>query len=498
MLSIVLTGSTMILLGIRTFQASRKGTGYWASGLFVCAASFLLLGFRGDLPPFSSIVLANLGISTGFLMLLRGVLIFTDQRPLWILEIIVTLIMTVLFWYFTYIHESVASRIVVVSSTVSLISFIASATLFRKKKAAWQNAAKGAAILFGINGAYMAFRAGITLQAGDISSFMDAGDFQALAFIVLTFFFTGITFSFIWMNYSALEGQWHTMLNAVRHCSSSIMVTDVHGDIEYVNPIFTEKTGYPFDEVVGKNPRFLKSGETQAEEYKQLWETITSGRTWRGEFHNKTKDGTLFWESASIAPVITKDGKVSHFVGVKEDITQRKQMEKQLNYLATHDTLTDLPTRRMVMDRLSRALIIAGRNKTMAAVIFADLDEFKTVNDTLGHEAGDQVLKEVANRFLSTLREADTVARIGGDEFMIVLTSITDQSGAARVAKKLIEAIDQPFRLGNQEVTIGVSLGIAVFPFHGKEPTVLVNQADKAMYAVKGKGKNNFQFAEKR
>ena len=189
------------------------------------------------------------------------------------------------------------------------------------------------------------------------------------------------------MTQASLESEFRIISLAVSHSASSVIITDTNGSIRYVNPAFTEKTGYLSSELIGKNPRILRSGETTREEYAVLWKTLSTGDTWRGVFHNRKKNGDLFWEMASISPVKQRNGTISHYVSVQEDITALKNAEERILHMANHDALTGLPTLRLAMDRLVSALAIAKRNKKKITILFIDLDGFKTLNDTLGHNS---------------------------------------------------------------------------------------------------------------
>ena len=282
---------------------------------------------------------------------------------------------------------------------------------------------------------------------------------------------------------------------AVEHTPASVLITGVDGTIEYVNLKFTEVTGFDRDYAIGKTPGIIKSGETPVAVYEDLWQAITSGREWHGELLNRKKSGELYWENVAILPIISNSGEIIHFVSLQEDITKRKQAEDHLKHLANHDHLTGLPSLRLCKDRLFGAVASARRNKTMAALMFIDLDGFKAVNDTFGHETGDRLLKEVAARLTACVREVDTVARIGGDEFLIVLTDVTARSGVEKVAKSVIRAIDRPFLLRGRTAGVGASIGIALYPNHGEKPEDLLKKADEAMYRVKRRGKNSYGFA---
>ncbi len=403
---------------------------------------------------------------------------------------------------------------------------------------------------------------------------------------------------------------------ALEQSPASVIITDTNGTIEYVNPRFEQITGYTSKEAIGQNPRILKSGSKSQEEYKHLWDTIKSGKEWRGQFHNKRKDGSIFWESASISPIRGEDGSVTHFIAVKEDITDRKRAEDQLRMNATvfettsegimvtdednriktvnpaftqitgyqaeevigrdpsilnsgrhdksfyqqmwkqlrergswsgeiwnrrkdgnvfpewlslvalkdnddnikeyiavfsditrrkqdeehirrqahFDALTGLPNRFLLFDRLDQAIISARREKWMLAMLFIDLDRFKSVNDTLGHPVGDDLLNAVAERLHTSVREADTVARFGGDEFVILLQDITEVNAAAIVADKIIQELSQPFLLQEREIFIGASIGITLYPNDAEDTATLLRNADMAMYRAKDAGRNRYQF----
>ncbi|MBF0516275.1 MAG: EAL domain-containing protein [Nitrospirae bacterium] len=281
---------------------------------------------------------------------------------------------------------------------------------------------------------------------------------------------------------------------AVEQSLSSIIITDKHGNIEFVNQKFTETTGYTLAEVKGKNPSILKSGKHPPEFYKRLWDTITSGKEFRADVCNRKKDGTLYWEFQSIAPIKDTLGNITHFIAVKIDDTERKHAEERLKQLAHFDMLTGLPNRSLYEDRLRQTLLQAKRTDFNFAVMFLDLDKFKYVNDTLGHHIGDLLLKEVAQRLKESVRESDTVARMGGDEFQILLSKITKPGDAATIAEKIIKSISEPFILNAQQCNIGVSIGISVFPDNGDNMELLTKNADMAMYQVKEHGKNSFKF----
>jgi two-component system NtrC family sensor kinase len=422
------------------------------------------------------------------------------------------------------------------------------------------------------------------------------------------------------------------LIRAVEQSPSGIIITDTEGKIEYVNPAFSTATGYPPEEVRGENPRLLKSGEQSPEVYKELWETIRSGREWRGVFHNKRKDGTYYWAEATIAPITDEEGRITHYVGEQEDISERKRMEESLreserfaratvdalsahlaildeagtivavncawrefadanppvttnvcegtNYLAVcdsakgegeedarafaagirevlagrrdefsleypchapferrwfvgrvtrfagegmvrvavahenitefklgeeqilvmaqHDSLTGLPNRMLLRDRLQQALAHAERYGRLVGVMYVDIDHFKQINDTLGHDLGDQVLKGFAGRLEGCVRRSDTVARMGGDEFIIVIADVAQPEGVEEAARKIIDRMKPPLRLPEREVPMSASIGVALYPRDGQDGETLLKHADLALYDAKQQGRNRFRYYTKR
>lgn len=280
----------------------------------------------------------------------------------------------------------------------------------------------------------------------------------------------------------------------VRQSPVSVIITGLDGTIEYVNPKFVETTGYSAEDVLGHKPSLLKSGLTPPETYRELWETILAGKEWRGTFQNCRKDGSLFWEAVLISPIRDAEGQMTHFVAIKEDITLRKQYEAQLDWQANYDTLTRLPNRTLLLDRLGQAAAHAARNGTHPAVLQVGLHRFKTINEAMGHEAGDRILCQVAERLLADQRETDTVARVGNHEFVVLLANQDDihsaQTVAARICQRLAEPLGQP----GAEVFLGAGVGIALYPDDGKTPQDLLRNAATAQSELEPEGRGGWRF----
>lgn len=273
-----------------------------------------------------------------------------------------------------------------------------------------------------------------------------------------------------------------TVLNTV---SEAVMLTDADNLIIDANPAFTAITGYALEEVIGKNPRVLSSGRHPQTFYNELWGELYSRGMWRGEVWNRNKKGEVYVEWLSLKLVFDEKGRITHHVAVFSDISERKAAEMRVHHLAHHDTLTDLPNRTLFADRLQQALSIARRTNTRVGLIYLDLDKFKPVNDQLGHHVGDQLLQEVARSLLKCVRKSDTVSRMGGDEFVVLLPDIEVYRDAVIVAEKIRTMLNQPFELSGRSLSISCSIGIVVFPEHGQDGSELIRNADTAMYQAK-------------
>ncbi len=288
---------------------------------------------------------------------------------------------------------------------------------------------------------------------------------------------------------------------AIEQSPVSVMITDLSGNIEYVNPQLCEITGYTEDELIGKNPRILNSGHTPDVQFKNMWNAITSGQSWSGELYNKKKSGDLFWENVTVSAIKNNENKNTHYLAIKEDISLRKDYEERLLYQASYDKLTTLPNRTLAYDRIQQAIANAIREKEKLALLYMDFDHFKNINDTLGHGAGDEFLKYMAGRLKGCVRDFDTVARLGGDEFLIMLLENNDgnnkvnsfEDAIKNKTADILRRVAEPCIIQDMEFSVTASVGISIFPQDGDDPHLLLKNADTAMYRSKRKGRNTFE-----
>lgn len=279
-----------------------------------------------------------------------------------------------------------------------------------------------------------------------------------------------------------------------RNTDDGITVTDANGAILSVNPAFTRITGYPAEEVIGENPRILKSNRHDQAFYAAMWQDINAKGRWEGELWNRRKNGDIYPERMVITAIRDAAGEAHRYVSVFNDITALWRKDEHVRHLAFHDALTDLPNRTLLLERLDRQIAMSAREHRELAVMFLDLDGFKLVNDTLGHEVGDDVLKTVAQRLLTIVRQADTVARLGGDEFVIILDNPANRDEVAHIASRIIATVGEPMNLQPRTAQVSTSIGIAMLPADGETPADLIKNADTAMYAAKMSGKKIFRF----
>ncbi len=291
----------------------------------------------------------------------------------------------------------------------------------------------------------------------------------------------------------AEDERFRAVSGAVESTPDPVLITDANGVIVHVNAAYERMSGYSRSEVVGQKPSVLKSGKHRPEFYQRLWTTILSGRPFRAEFTNRRRDGELYVTEQVIAPIRGTDGTITHFVSTGRDVSERKRIESELEERAYYDVLTGLPSQRLFRERSKQALALARRHGNTAALLYADLDGFGAVNTTHGRGVGDQVLKNVAERLRQSTRESDALARVAADEFVVLLSEVSDEDAIGRVARRIRESLGKPFQIGDVAVRVTVSIGIAVYPQDAGNYQELLTLADMALDRARVTG-NGFEF----
>lgn len=284
------------------------------------------------------------------------------------------------------------------------------------------------------------------------------------------------------------------MTKVFEHATEGVLITKPDGTILNVNKAFTKLTGYSHEEAVGQKPNILLSGRHDDDYFKKMWHELTTVGYWDGEIWNRRKCGEVYPQHLNVSALSDNNGEITHYIGIFTDISSNDVNQTKLYHLAYYDPLTELPNRILMYDRLRHAIAVAKRAKSNIAVFFLDLDGFKAVNDRYGHKEGDNLLKQVASRIKSCLRESDTVSRFGGDEFTVVLPDVGSNENVDSIAGKIVAMVGNPYTIAGEEVSITASVGITLYPNAAESTESLVKQADLAMYAAKRGGKNRFCY----
>jgi len=294
--------------------------------------------------------------------------------------------------------------------------------------------------------------------------------------------------------------EWQYLQNRLRlvsqvfdSASDGIVVTDIKGVIQVANPAFLLAAGYSLQEVMGRTMSILKSDKHDEHFYKNMWQLINETGQWKGEIWNKRKNGEIYPEWLVINAIKNDLGQITLYSGIYRDLTERLKYEEQIKYHAYHDGLTGLPNRRLFYEKMHECILMAKRYQHYVAIMFVDLDGFKSVNDNFGHDIGDLLLQETGKRLQECVRETDIVARMGGDEFTIILPRIVMNQDAIKVAEQIKQVLNETFVLNGHAITISCSIGISIFPDDGDNEEVLVKKADNAMYKAKQAGKNAYK-----
>ena len=297
-----------------------------------------------------------------------------------------------------------------------------------------------------------------------------------------------------------LESKQTILEIALTSCSDPIVITDKNACLIWANPAFEKLTGYKLNEVEGKNPReFTKSGMQSAEFYKSMRDTILNKQPWKGELINKKRDKTLYNEELSITPILDFKGDIEYFIAIKQDITEKKNKEKEVEYFANYDFLTNLPNRRMFDAHFRKVLDSLENNQKYLALLFLDLDKFKLLNDSKGHDYGDLLLKEFSSRLKKSIRNIDFVARLGGDEFVIILDNLPNNIVNAKnicekISSKIVENTREKFILDDYEYNTSTSIGVYIFNDFNESMDNIIKKSDEALYDAKKSGKDRYSI----
>lgn len=289
------------------------------------------------------------------------------------------------------------------------------------------------------------------------------------------------------------EDQLRLAAKVFDRAGEAIVVTDPGNHIITVNAAFTQITGYAIDEAIGKTPSLLKSGRHSKDFYDAMWRSLKEQSWWQGEIFNRRKSGEIYPEWLTINTVLGSSGEVQNYVAIFSDISAIKSSQRRIEFMATHDELTGLPNRSLLMDRLKHSISLAQRQKKKLALLFIDLDNFKIINDTLGHDTGDILLKEATQRLQSCVRDSDTLARLGGDEFVALLMDV-ELEQINQIAGRIVDFLSASFRIRDKDLFVSASVGISIFPTDGDDSATLLKHADTAMYRAKERGRNQYQF----
>jgi diguanylate cyclase (GGDEF)-like protein/PAS domain S-box-containing protein len=296
------------------------------------------------------------------------------------------------------------------------------------------------------------------------------------------------------------EAQEKLMLAAsvFTHTHEGILISDADNKIIDVNEAFTTITGYLKADVLGKSPKILKSGRNSQEFYAQLWDSLHKDGVWKGELWNRKKTGEEYVENATISVVYDDNKAIQNYISIFTDISEQKRQHDELEYHAHYDVLTNLPNRMLFADRMNQAITYALRNKQLIAVVYIDIDGFKAVNDSYGHDVGDKLLVSLSEKMTNLLRKSDTVSRVGGDEFIALLVDVQSKESVTPYLSRLIETLAEPMSIDDLPINVSASIGVTFYPQNDElKPEQIIRQADKAMYAAKMSGKNRYVVFDK-
>jgi diguanylate cyclase (GGDEF)-like protein/hemerythrin-like metal-binding protein/PAS domain S-box-containing protein len=482
----------------------------WAMGSTVMAAGVMLISLRGIAPGFVSVVVGQAFVMLGWLYVSAGTIQAADRQPPWRWAIpVLGLALLGTYWFYA-VSPNYGWRTLVTSAPGLAFDIYVAYVCFSyqgmSRRKTTLRLIAGLILFNALGGVFK----NVHVLHSDIASPVDPS-WEVQAFYIVSIL-TAIACTVLYVLLSAQKVQENLDLELEERkranksmqlanllyqaTSEGMIVTEADGTIIDVNPAFTALSGYSAEEVIGKNPRILKSDRQDAAFYQAMWQALGSNGRWAGEIWNRHKNGQLFAEHLTINTLYRPDGSAQRRVALFHDVTQQKLSAEKIYYQANHDRLTGLANRQFFFDRLANELSRARRAKTLVGLLFMDLDRFKPINDQYGHEAGDVVLQVVSQRWSSCIRSSDMLARIGGDEFALMVGALTSTEEAGAVAQKLVHMVGQPIELpSGQQCHVGVSVGIAVYPDNAMEMDSLIAASDAAMYACKAKRLGGFRYS---
>jgi diguanylate cyclase (GGDEF)-like protein/hemerythrin-like metal-binding protein/PAS domain S-box-containing protein len=513
-LTIVLLCRALILGYVWTLTRQYPPVKLWLIGSAMVAAGALLLALRGAIPDVLSILLANGLLICGWMIVSFGTLMAAEHPVPWRAGVVMLLGALAGCFWFLYVTPDLAQRTVVVGvPPIIFDSYVAMVCLAHRgsyRKATLRVLA-GILLLSAAANGLKTYH----FYSNNLQDMFVAG-WQVLPFYVMALISGAVgTVIYVLLAVHSVQEQLDQELRQRKqheetlqlaamffeNTSEGMIVTDADGSITSVNPAFTALSGFSAEEAIGKTPRLLKSDRHDAEFYRRLWNDLRSKGHWKGEIWNRHKNGQLISEQVSINTVYGPDGLAKRRIALYHDITQQKKSAEAIFHQANYDALTELANRHLFFQQLAQELSRARRAGKRVGLLFMDLNKFKPVNDQFGHEAGDFVLKTVANRWLARVRTGDTLARVGGDEFALIVGDLSQVTEAQQIAQKLIDAVGEPIQLPDgSRCAVGVSIGISIYPDNAVEMDSLIAAADACMYASKqgGQGRALLSQAESR
>ncbi len=513
-LSYIISNGISIVVITSLWLQDRKrfaGPGFWLGNAILQFLGLLLIALRGILPNLISVTFSNTFVVGGIILLYIGLERFVGKPGRQVHNAILLGVYFLVYAYYTLEVPSLLARTILLCLGLIATCSQCAWLLLHRVGPVIRPITRSLGWIFVAYCLINLLRITVDLLAPTGNDFFHSNAFDTLVVLTYQMLYIILTLGLVLMVNRRLlldleqdiaqrreaEIRLRKLSRAVEQSPASIMITNTEGRIEYINPRFTQQTGYSAEEVLGQNPRLLQSGQTPREIYTQLWEALTHGREFHAEFVNKKKNGDLYYESASLSPIMNSRGEITHFLAVTENITDRKKAEAEIQRLQTElreqairDPLTGLYNRRYLNESLERELAQAEHENHPVSFVMIDLDHFKQLNDAYGHLGGDAVLKRLAAQVLSQSRVSDIICRYGGEEFLAVLPN-TSAANTFQIAERWRRTfLDSTLPIETAHVRSTISCGISEFPTHGRTAEELIAAADKAMYQAKAAGRN--------